>query len=233
MIAFAAVSGAMAVAGPVYADSAADGSTGGSPGLISGNGIQLPVHLPVNVCGNTVNVVGLLNPAHGNSCANVGKATKKNGKDTKAGATTTGGATAKGSTQGSPGLISGNGIQLPVDLPVNVSGNSVNVVGIGNPVFGNTSVNTSDEHPDEPATQPPTRVVPPVHTKPPVRAHHPSTVRSTPKPDPVVVRHQPVGTLAQTGADGTWAAAGASLALLAGGAVLYRRARSGTAGRQG
>ncbi|WP_393088376.1 chaplin [Streptomyces sp. LN704] len=56
---------------PAHADSAAHGGTAGSPGLISGDTIQLPVHVPVNACGNTVNVAGLLNPAAGNSCAEV------------------------------------------------------------------------------------------------------------------------------------------------------------------
>ncbi len=32
--------------------------------------VQVPVHVPVNVCGNTVNIVGLLNPAVGNECKN-------------------------------------------------------------------------------------------------------------------------------------------------------------------
>ncbi|WP_407555772.1 chaplin [Streptomyces sp. Pv4-95] len=41
-----------------------------SPGVLSGNVIQIPVHIPVNVCGNTVNVLALLNPAFGNSCVN-------------------------------------------------------------------------------------------------------------------------------------------------------------------
>jgi hypothetical protein len=41
-----------------------------SPGVVSGNVLQVPVHIPVNVCGNTVNVIGLLNPAFGNTCAN-------------------------------------------------------------------------------------------------------------------------------------------------------------------
>jgi hypothetical protein len=50
-----------------------DGDAGasiGSPGVLSGNNIQVPVHVPVNVCGNTVNVVALLNPAFGNTCVN-------------------------------------------------------------------------------------------------------------------------------------------------------------------
>jgi hypothetical protein len=41
-----------------------------SPGVVSGNVIQVPVHVPVNVCGNTVSVIGLLNPAFGNTCIN-------------------------------------------------------------------------------------------------------------------------------------------------------------------
>jgi hypothetical protein len=48
----------------------AEGVATNSPGVLSGNLIQIPVHIPVNVCGNTVNVIGLLNPAFGNSCAN-------------------------------------------------------------------------------------------------------------------------------------------------------------------
>lgn len=34
--------------------------------MASGNLVQVPVHVPVNVVGNTVNVIGLLNPAFGN-----------------------------------------------------------------------------------------------------------------------------------------------------------------------
>ncbi len=49
----------------------AEGVAAGSPGVLSGNLIQVPVHVPVNVCGNTISVIGLLNPAFGNSCANV------------------------------------------------------------------------------------------------------------------------------------------------------------------
>ncbi|MEV6553841.1 chaplin [Streptomyces sp. NPDC051597] len=41
-----------------------------SPGLLSGNAIPVLVHVPVNLCGTTVDVVGLLNPAAGNSCTN-------------------------------------------------------------------------------------------------------------------------------------------------------------------
>ncbi|MFJ3670900.1 chaplin [Streptomyces sp. NPDC090106] len=205
VIVVAAVSGAMAVTAPVYADSVADGGSAGSPGLISGNTIQLPVHVPVNACGNTVNVVGLLNPAMGNTCVNEG-----GGAGPAAG-----GANAEGGGKDSPGVLSGNGVELPVHLPVNVSGNSVNVVGIGNPAVGNESVNTSGDEPPAPATPPETvpKPVPPVQVDPGPR----STV---PEPGP------PGTALAHTGTDLTLPAAAGSAALILAGAVLYRRSRS-------
>uniref|UniRef100_UPI002F918CA4 chaplin n=1 Tax=Streptomyces melanogenes TaxID=67326 RepID=UPI002F918CA4 len=57
-------------AGVSSADSHADGKATHSPGVLSGNLIQVPVHIPVNVCGNTVNVIGVLNPVFGNHCTN-------------------------------------------------------------------------------------------------------------------------------------------------------------------
>lgn len=52
------------------ADAIAEGVAANSPGVLSGNVIQVPIHIPINVCGNTVNVVGVLNPAAGNVCVN-------------------------------------------------------------------------------------------------------------------------------------------------------------------
>ncbi|UED83169.1 chaplin [Streptomyces profundus] len=67
----AAASGlALAGAGLAVADSGAVGAAAKSPGVISGNTIQVPIHVPINVCGNTVSVIGLLNPTFGNVCIN-------------------------------------------------------------------------------------------------------------------------------------------------------------------
>ena len=66
-VAAAAVAG---TAGIAAADSGAQGAAAHSPGVLSGNVAQVPVHVPVNVCGNTVNVIALLNPSFGNTCAN-------------------------------------------------------------------------------------------------------------------------------------------------------------------
>lgn len=70
----ALLAGSLALAGTTAAHAAdPDPTTGvavGSPGVASGNVIQVPIEIPVNLCGNTINVVGLLNPAFGNVCVN-------------------------------------------------------------------------------------------------------------------------------------------------------------------
>ncbi|MGW0117326.1 chaplin [Streptomyces sp. NPDC003327] len=248
--------GALALsAGAAHADSGAQGAAVGSPGVVSGNAVQLPVHVPVNACGNTVNVVGLLNPSFGNGCANQSSPSEDGGygdegggshKDLPGtprggdqsgaegghggGSSNGGGSTAETHVSGSPGVISGNGLQLPVDLPVNVSGNSVNVVGVLNPVFGNTSVNgpgtpPKPERPEEPVENPTPRPQTPVRNVPVPRSE---TVPPAPAPQGETTR--PVA-LAETGSDTIGYAAPASAALLLGGALLYRRARRAGADR--
>ncbi|MFE2145202.1 chaplin [Streptomyces sp. NPDC059456] len=71
-VAVTAVAGSALAAGAglAVADAGAHGAAVGSPGVLSGNLVQVPVHVPVNVCGNTVNVIALLNPAFGNTCVN-------------------------------------------------------------------------------------------------------------------------------------------------------------------
>jgi ChpA-C len=67
----AATSGLVfAGAGIAMASASAQGDAIGSPGLLSGNNVQVPIHVPVNVCGNTLSVIGLLNPAFDNTCSN-------------------------------------------------------------------------------------------------------------------------------------------------------------------
>ncbi|MEU7045099.1 chaplin [Streptomyces varsoviensis] len=48
----------------------AHGAAVGSPGVLSGNLLQVPVHVPVNLCGNSIDIIGLLNPTFGNTCVN-------------------------------------------------------------------------------------------------------------------------------------------------------------------
>ncbi len=219
VLAVAAASGAMAVALPASAVFAADGAdagstAAGSPGVLSGNNIQVPVSVPVNLCGNTVDVVGLLNPAMGNVCKNK-DVVKAHGAGKDGGSDSSGETSAYGRVTDSPGLISGNGIQLPIDLPVNVSGNSVNAVGVGNPAIGNESVNDGDHsHPHVPRQTPAPK---PPASQPPAPRHQAAPY----------IPDTATSTLAHTGADlAVPAVAGGAVFLLAG-AILYRRFRPG------
>ncbi|AKZ55778.1 putative small membrane protein [Streptomyces ambofaciens ATCC 23877] len=67
--------------GLAMADAGAEAAAIGSPGVLSGNVVQIPVNVPVNVCGNTINVIGLLNPAFGNACENGDDDKKKDESD--------------------------------------------------------------------------------------------------------------------------------------------------------
>ncbi|MFC4467218.1 chaplin ChpH [Streptomyces xiangluensis] len=72
VVAAAAATGGLVLAGAgvAAADAGAQGAAMHSPGVLSGNVVQAPVHVQSNVCGNTVSVIGLLNPAFGNTCIN-------------------------------------------------------------------------------------------------------------------------------------------------------------------
>ena len=65
-----AAAGVLAGAGSAVAASDARGAAFGSPGVLSGNVVQVPIHIPINICGNTVSIIGLLNPTFGNECVN-------------------------------------------------------------------------------------------------------------------------------------------------------------------
>ncbi|MFF9478972.1 chaplin [Streptomyces sp. NPDC014733] len=248
LITVAAAGGILAATvGYAHADAGAQGGAAHSPGVASGNNVQVPVHVPVNACGNTVNVVGLLNPAMGNSCVNGSgeHRTSPGGGHHDEGGTPAGqggeqsghgGATAEGGAVGSPGVGSGNNVQVPVDIPVNACGNSADVVGLLNPAFGNECGN--DAVPTRPAepTEPghpakPGNPEQPHHPGEPVK-EHPSTP-STPGPRPQTASHvkiadtpEPPRELAHTGAESIGYAASASAGLMLGGALLYRRARA-------
>lgn len=209
LLTVAAAGGVLAVtSGTAFADSAAEGGAANSPGLLSGNNVQAPLHVPLNVCGNTVNVVGALNPAQGNQCANVDDG-RRSGH----------GAHAEGTAADSPGILSGNNIQAPVEVPVNACGNSVDVVGVGNPAQGNRCGNVSPGAEEEG----PKGSEPGEQDEP-----------ATPSEDPE--RTEPVASqgenqLAETGSDAVLlTAVPVSAALLLGGAMLYRRSR--TVGRR-
>ncbi|MER7204934.1 chaplin [Streptomyces sp. CB01635] len=247
MVAAAAATSILSLPGSsAFAASGADGQAAGSPGILSGNTLQAPLDVPVNACGNTVDVVAALNPAFGNSCENRGSSqpssVRGGGSDRAVGGASHGtgdggyrggdgksedGAHAESDAHGSPGILSGNSVQAPVHTPVNVCGNSGNVVGAVNPATGN-HCSSGVASPEEISEVPP----PPVRAvEPPAPVQPPATQRLTP-PDvkaPVPHAHVTGGhtQLAETGTDqDLLAAAAASAGLLIGGGVLYRRGRA-------
>ncbi|WP_333749681.1 chaplin, partial [Streptomyces sp. IBSBF 2394] len=171
MVAAAAATGILSLCGsPALADSHADGAATNSPGAVSGNALQVPVDVPVNACGNTVDVIAALNPAFGNECENTSDEQLDGnghgggyGEDTSASSSTSssGGSHADGATVGSPGVGSGNNAQVPVDVPVNLCGNTVDVIAALNPVFGNKCENDAEEPPGYGEEEPPPPTTPP------------------------------------------------------------------------
>ncbi|WP_326735286.1 chaplin [Streptomyces sp. NBC_01022] len=252
LITMAAAGGVLALSGGyAHADAGAAGGASNSPGVLSGNSVQIPVEVPVNVCGNSVNVVGLLNPAAGNACGNGSdgaaagrhgatagtsgshasdnsRASDGRGQGVRAGTgkhraagsdngggDNGGGATAEGIAKGSPGLLSGNQIQVPIDIPVNACGNSVTIAGLLNPAIGNSCENDS---------RPPVVPVTPVtHEAPP--APGPRTIPNAPEPQTLPAS---APQLAHTGGGGLdlLIPASAGLLLAGAGTVLYRRAKA-------
>ncbi|MFB7509589.1 chaplin [Streptomyces broussonetiae] len=68
----AVLAGFLAMGGSVTAFAADPNPVGtatNSPGVVSGDVIQLPIDVNANVCGDSIDIIGLLNPASNNSCS--------------------------------------------------------------------------------------------------------------------------------------------------------------------
>ncbi len=252
MVAAAAATGILSLCGsPALADSHADGAAKNSPGAVSGNAVQAPIDVPVNACGNSVDVIAALNPAFGNECENSSdEQTDGSGggygedaqsqSSSSSTSSSSSGAHAEGATEGSPGVGSGNNAQVPVDVPVNLCGNTVDVIAALNPVFGNACENSAEEPPGYGEEEPPPPTTPPGYGEeepPPPTDEEPPPPTEEETPPPTEEEHTPPTpqteqppVLAETGSEGTLGAAAAGAVLIAGGAILYRRGRT-AAGR--
>ncbi|WP_324768521.1 chaplin [Streptomyces kunmingensis] len=277
-MAAAAATGFLSVPGAGASAMAGDqGQSGGSPGVLSGNSVEAPLSVPVNACGNSVDAVGALNPAMGDSCAEKNASAVASTDSGRGGghggghgsgrphaasghdATAIGSSSARapapraprsasnssGTTQ-SAGVLSGNSVQAPVSVDLNVCGNTVDVVGVGNPAFGNSCANggeaaavptpsDGDERPPasheeegegegHPGAPPSSRAM--------SGSAHGSQARSALRQqdvrtgETVVDPQAPVarGRLAETGIDErVLGSAAAGAGLLLGGGILYRR----------
>jgi hypothetical protein len=154
----------------------------------------------------------------------------------------------------SGGVLSGNIVQVPIEVPVQVCGNSISVVEVLGRAYGNLCVNDSygddgygkkdvgyGKQEDTLPAPPKVRKTPPPAEKvtpPPTRiseTHRPKTppTRTSDEKPPVTHPEKPVGEppqLAETGSDTSSealaAASAASAVRIAGGALMYRRGRA-------
>ncbi|TDD79036.1 chaplin [Actinomadura darangshiensis] len=85
--------------------------TSGAHGIASGNQVNAPISLPVNVCGNAVGVLGEAEAG----C--------------EGGAKVSGGGADGQVTDGTGGVLAGNQVNAPISIPVNVCGNAVAIAG--------------------------------------------------------------------------------------------------------
>ncbi|MER5210522.1 chaplin family protein [Streptomyces sp. NPDC002838] len=158
-------------------------------------------------------------------------------------------------TKDSGGLLSGNIVQVPIEVPVNVCGNSISVIEVIGHAYGNLCVNKSygddgyGKKEDTPPAPPAVRKTPPPADKatpPPTRiseTHRPKTppTRTSDEKPPATQpgkpsekpAEKPAGEppqLAETGSETSSealaAASAASAVLIAGGALMYRRGRA-------
>lgn len=114
----AATSGlVLGTAGIAAADATAAGEVSHSGGIVAGNQIQVPANVPINLCGDQVNVIAALNLNAPAKC-------KIDEGDIDA--------TATGEVEHSGGIIAGNQIQVPLTVPVNACGDQVNVIALLN-----------------------------------------------------------------------------------------------------
>ncbi|MEU9912951.1 chaplin [Streptomyces sp. NPDC051001] len=260
MVAAAAATSILSLCGssPALADSDANGAAKGSPGVLSGNDVQAPVDVPVNACGNSVDVIALLNPAFGNSCANDSGSPRGGasygddsgyGDESGYGGGSHGpsGHATHGRAEGSPGVLSGNNTQAPVEVPVNACGNTADVISGLNPAYGDdcgsggpgdtpgygdTPTPTPPGHGEETPTPTPS---PPGHGEetPTPTPSPPGHGEETPTPTPPTGTdstspgpHGPPPQLPDTGSNEAMLAASVgSAAMIGAGAVLYRRGR--------
>src|SRR6266567_2909581 len=104
----------------------ANSNTNRSGGIASGNNIQIPINLGLNLCGNHVKGLSANDVSGGGNCTNPS------------------GSSANGTTSHSGGILSGNIIQAPVNVPVNACGNNVNGAVVSSTESGSACTNSAE-----------------------------------------------------------------------------------------
>jgi hypothetical protein len=115
-------------AGVAYASGNGNVTGNGNVGLLSGNTINAPISVPVNLCGISLGIIGFANSGcEGGASSNVST-------DPSGGGNGGGGNNGNGNVvgNGNVGIVSGNTVTAPVSAPVNVCAVSGSVGGYTN-----------------------------------------------------------------------------------------------------
>lgn len=104
--------------------SSAGSITDHSGGILSGNAVQVPVSAPILACGTSVSVAAAQDASGPTLC------------DAAPAAGSAGGSSATAISSHSGGVLSGNIVQAPVNLPVDACGTSVTAVGADSSTAG-------------------------------------------------------------------------------------------------
>ncbi|MFD0557475.1 small secreted domain DUF320 [Stackebrandtia endophytica] len=100
--------------GTATAGGLGDMVSAGNNGVLNGNQIQAPIQVPINVCGNAIAVAGVAGAGcHGGADANLES-----------------GGLGDMVTAGNQGIGNGNQVQAPIQIPINVCGNAIAVLGV-------------------------------------------------------------------------------------------------------
>ncbi|OOC56012.1 MULTISPECIES: chaplin [Nocardiopsis] len=132
-------------------------TTDGSGGVASGNQIIVPVDAAINVCGNSVAILG----AASSKCTTIINIIQSSPENEGGGDT---------STDGSGGIGSGNQVVVPVDAAVDICGNAVSVLGLSE---ASCLEVISEEKPDEPEGENPDEPKEPEEPKNPEESEEP------------------------------------------------------------
>jgi hypothetical protein len=97
---------------------AGDWTSTGNDGVGTGNQIAVPVHTPINICGNAVGVLG-----------DAGASCEIGGAGDAAGSYAASQSTESWTSSDNDGVLTGNQVAAIVSVPVNVCGNAVGVLG--------------------------------------------------------------------------------------------------------
>ena len=92
-------------------------NSSGNNGILNGTQIYSPIDIPINICGNSLALLGAANAQA--ICGNV------HGRSAESGWA------ASQNSSGNNGILNGTQVYAPISLPVNLAGNAVGVLGEG------------------------------------------------------------------------------------------------------